>query len=190
MGCFEEAMLSTAPSGKIPTLYRRFIDDVFGIWLGDVESLLEFSNHANSCHPTIQFTYVYGRSVPYLDTRVSLEDCHIVTDLSAKQTNTHQYLLPSSSYPPHVHCNFPYGLGIRVRAIVNAPDTLDRRLDELSRFFRKRGFSASVNNHQFAKVRSKPREEVLTSRENRKRTPAEFRSSAQGIRFCRLCHTS
>ena len=26
MGCFEEAMLSTAPSGKIPTLYRRFID--------------------------------------------------------------------------------------------------------------------------------------------------------------------
>ena len=57
-GCFEEAMLSTAPSRKIPTLYCRFIDDVFGIWLGDVESLLEFFNHANSCHPTIQFIYV------------------------------------------------------------------------------------------------------------------------------------
>ena len=95
-------------------------------------------------------------------------------------------MLPSSSYPPHVHCNFPYGLGIRVRAIVNAPDTLDRRLDELSRFLRKRGFSASVINHQFAKVRSKPREEVLT----KKRMPAEYRSSAHGIRFCRLCHTS
>ena len=169
MGCLEEDMLATAPGGKIPTLYRRFIDDVFGIWLGDEESLPQFFNHANSCHPTIRFTYTYGLTVPYLDTRVSLDNSHIITDLFEKPTNTHQYLLPSSSHPPHVHRNLPYGLGIRIRAIVSEPDTLNRRLDELCRFLKKRGFSESVINHQLTKVRSIPREEVLVSRKGQQK---------------------
>ena len=38
------------------------------------------------------------------------------SDLYTKPTDTHQYLLPSSDYPPHVHKHLPYGLGIRLQS--------------------------------------------------------------------------
>ena len=67
MGVLEESLLASAPEGKIPAFYRRFIDDVFGIWLGGEQSLPRFFNHANSRHPDIWFTYVYGLSGRCLD---------------------------------------------------------------------------------------------------------------------------
>lgn len=33
MGRLEEWMLSTVPGGRVPPFYRRFIDDIFGVWL-------------------------------------------------------------------------------------------------------------------------------------------------------------
>ena len=120
MGVFEESMLATAPNGRLTLLFHRFIDDVFGVWIYGEEALMEFFAHANQCHPDIVFTHSHGKSVAYLDVQASIQEDRIVTDLYEKPTNTHQYLLPSSNHPPHVHRNLPYGLGIRFRTIVSA----------------------------------------------------------------------
>ena len=164
MGCLEETFLSTAPEGNAPAFYKRFIDDVFGIWLHGKESLLRFIRHANNAHPDIIFTFEYGLSVPFLDTRVTIDNGRIITDLHCKPTDTHQYLLPSSNHPPHIHKNLPYGLGLRLRAIVSEEENLNMRLEELSRFLVLRGYSPAVINEQFVKVRAKSRMEVLSIR--------------------------
>ena len=99
MGKLENKILEKAPDRKCPSFYRRFIDDVFGIWLYGEDSLLKFFEHANNCHPDIRFTYAFGKSVPYLDSSISIGGQHISTDLFTKPTDTHQYLLPSSDHP-------------------------------------------------------------------------------------------
>ena len=160
----ENKILEKAPDSKCPSFYRRFIDDVFGIWLYGEDSLLKFFEHANNCHPDIRFTYAFGKSVPYLDTSISIGGQHISTDLFTKPTDTHQYLLPSSDHPPHVHRNLPYGLAIRIHAIVSDPDVRDARFGELTTFLRSRGYPTTLIRKQLEAVRTIPRQEVLQTR--------------------------
>ena len=51
---FEENHVYTYPLQ--PTLWKRFIDDIFMIWPHGMNSLLEFIKHLNTVHPTIKFT--------------------------------------------------------------------------------------------------------------------------------------
>ena len=134
---------------------------VNGETLGGEQLLLRFFDRANSRHPDILFTYVYGRSVLYLDVETTRKSDHIITDLFSKPINTHQYLLPSSNHPPQVDRDLPYGLGLRLRAIISEPETLGRRLKELSTFLTARGYSPSLISCQFAAVRATVREAVL-----------------------------
>ena len=158
----EESMLATASGGLTPLFYGRFIDDVFGIWTHGEDTLLQFFDHANSCHRDITFTYDYGVSVPYLDVRATIANSQIVTDLYEKPTNTHHYFLPTSNpvHPPHICKNLPYGLGLCLRVIISKQETLVLRLKELSAFLIARGYSeglvACCNLIVFAKNRGKP----------------------------------
>ena len=64
-------------------------------------------------------TYRFGTEVDFVDSTVLIRGDSISLDLYAKPTDTHQYLLPSSDHPPHVHKHLPYGLSICLRAIVS-----------------------------------------------------------------------
>ena len=129
--------------------------------------------HANAQHDNIQFTCPLGISVNLLDTTVSLTKNGISTDLYTKPTDTHQYLLPSSNHPPHVHAHLPYGLAICLRAIVSDEVRLKKSIAELTGFLTTRGYSERLVNQQLAKALAKPREDVLQSAEKAKtnRTP-------------------
>ena len=128
-----------------------------------MESPQQFFQHANSCHPDIVFTYVHGRSVPFLDVQATIRNDSIVMDLYTKPTNTHQYLLPASNHPPHVHNNLPYGLGLRLRAIVSEPETLELRLNELTEFLVRGGYSLTAVSSQLDRVRGQSRRSLLES---------------------------
>ena len=183
MGILEESMLATAPGGLTPLFYGRFIDDVFGIWTHGEDTLLQFFDHANSCHRDIAFTYEYGISVPYLDVRATIVNSQIVTDLYEKPTNTHQYLLPTSNHPPHICKNLPYGLGLRLRVIISEQETLELRLKELSAFLTARGYSEGLVAKQFDRVRQKSREALLNT--NRERAPVAHHEQTRTPLVCR-----
>ena len=119
---------------KVEAIFHRFIDDVFDVWIYGEEALMEFFARANQYHPDIVFTHFHRKSVAYLDVQTSIQEDCLVTDLYEKPTNTHQYLLPSSNHPPHVHRDLPYGLAIRIRTIVSEQETLEVRLNGLSTF--------------------------------------------------------
>ena len=183
MGILEESMLATAPGGLTPLFYGRFIDDVFGIWTHGEDTLLQFFDHANSCHRDIAFTYEYGISFPYLDNRATIANSQIVTDLYEKPTNTHQYLLPTSNHPPHICKNLPYGLGLRLRVIISEQETLELRLKELSAFLTARGYSEGLVAKQFDRVHQKSREALLNT--NRERAPVAHHEQKRTPLVCR-----
>ena len=127
------------------------------------EALLEFFQHANSAHPNIRFTYTFGKMVDYLDATLGINGQSITSDLFTKPTDTHQYLLPSSDHPAHVHRHLPFGLGMRLRAIVSDDAKLEDRLAELTGFLKARGYSEDVIKSQLTKVQSIPRSQILSS---------------------------
>ena len=168
MGVLEKSILATAPDNRIPIFYKRFIDDIFGIWIYGEAALLKFFDHADNAHESIQFTFRYGPSVEFLDTVETIIGDTISTDLYTTPTDTHQYLLPTSDHPQHVHRHPPYGLGIRLKAIVSDAARLEVRFAELTNFLLARCYSRTAIELQLAKVRRKPRDEVLRSSARRR----------------------
>ena len=153
MACLEERLLASAPGQLVPEFYKRFIDDIFGVWIHGEEALLVFLQHANSLHPDIQFTFSYGQAVSFLDTLVKIVNSSIITDLYTKATDTHQYLCPTSNHPPHVHRNLPYSLALRLRVIVSKDEVFQSCLGELKAHLFRRGYTYQSIEAQLQKVR-------------------------------------
>ena len=59
MHTLETLFLSSARAQ--PSLYLRYIDDVFGVWTHGLPSLLDYFEFLISVHPSIKFTRTHGR---------------------------------------------------------------------------------------------------------------------------------
>ena len=127
--------------GLQPYLWRRFIDDIWFLWRGSEEELIQFVEYLNSYHPTIKFKCkkevnfsFTTRKVDFLDTTVWIdEDGFLQTTLYSKPSRVVQYLLPSSSHPSHITRNIPYSLGYRLKRIESTQqlfETIHTKLGE------------------------------------------------------------
>ena len=168
MGVIDKALRNLAKNVNNGTdvikIFFRFIDDLFLVYTGSVESLDTFLNEINNLHPTLKFTFNYTspfpcsfppdtphdcfchttRSLPFLDTLVTIKDGQIETDLYRKPTDRCQYLLPSSCHPSHVTKNIPYSLALRLVRICSQSSQLLKRLDELKSFLYSRDYPKQV----------------------------------------------
>ncbi len=85
-----------------PSLWKRFIDDGFGLWEHGLDKLMDFIDLLNSVDPNIHFTFDYSFSdINFLDVKVYKSGNRLCTDLFTKPTDTHQYLHFSSCHPLH-----------------------------------------------------------------------------------------
>ena len=144
--------------------YKRFIDDIFMIWAGTEEEFLEFMIEINKLHPTIKFTCEYNireRSTTFLDTRVTITDKGISTDLYKKPTDRVMYLLPDSCHPSHVFKSIPYSLALRLIRICSIPEQLETRFGELEEMLLSRNYNRNVVRAAIVKAKEIPRLEAL-----------------------------
>jgi hypothetical protein len=75
-----------------PLIYKRFIDDGFGIWTHGIESLQQFTEYVNSIHSKINIKLRHNnKQIEFLDTLVILENLNIETDLYSKETDKQIY---------------------------------------------------------------------------------------------------
>lgn len=166
MGHIEKKILdlSTHSSLIYKGFWKRFIDDIILVWTGTEEELQEFIQFINSLHPTIKFTANYNfqtRSAPFLDTNITITGGTISTDLYRKPTHSPQYLLPSSTHPPHCVRNIPYSLAYRIRRICSEEDTFEMRLQELKEMLTIRDYKPRIIDEAITRVRQIPREEAI-----------------------------
>ncbi|XP_062602971.1 uncharacterized protein LOC134264726 [Saccostrea cucullata] len=125
----------------IETNWKRFLDDCFIIWHGDMEKLTQFHKILNGLNSNIQFTLeMNDEKLPFLDVLVEKKNIRITTDIYYKATDTHQYLHFGSCHPNHTKSAIPYNLARRVCTIVSEENTRDLRLEELKSFLVKRKY--------------------------------------------------
>ena len=104
MGELESRVLSTATHN--PKLWKRYIDDIFLIWIDTRESLQQFIDELNDQHPRIRFTSEISLSeINFLDLclyKGKRFESKGILDIKTyiKPTNTQQYVHASSSHPP------------------------------------------------------------------------------------------
>lgn len=89
-----------------PQYFFRYLDDIFFIWAGTVNELLEYETYLNSLIPGIKITLEYNNlSANFLDTTVYKQTSNNETTLQTrvyfKPTDTHQLLHTSSFHPKH-----------------------------------------------------------------------------------------
>ena len=75
---------------------------------------------------------------------MSLNGNGLRTSVHYKPTDSHSYLLHSSSHPSHVKNSIPYSQFLRLRRLCSDDSDFSNKSQEMCQFFEKRGYPASV----------------------------------------------
>jgi hypothetical protein len=131
--------------------FKRYIDDIFGIWKGTEEELLTFKKYVDSLTPDILRTTEEHslHSLHVLDIEIYKKDNKLEFKTFQKSLNSYQYLMPSSLHPKHTLKGYILGEILRYRR-TNSEDTNFRMMKHL--FYKRlldRGFSENFLNPIF-----------------------------------------
>ena len=163
MGDFENTHVYTYHTQ--PYLWLRFIDDIFMIWTHSLDSYHDFITHLNSCHKSIKFTAeMSSKHVNFLDTTVILNgDGTLRTTLYSKPTDSHNYLLYSSSHAQHCKNGLPFSQFLRVRRICSSLHDFDSNAITLAHHFSRRGYPQQLTEESIIKARRQTRDQLLSA---------------------------
>jgi hypothetical protein len=173
MADFEDKYVYNYPTK--PSLWLRYIDDIFLIWEHSNEELEAFLGHLNSCHHSIKFTSESSPShVNFLDTTIHTSpDGTLFTDLYCKPTDSHNYLMYESAHPSHCKTSLPYSQFLRIRRICSKLQDFDKNALMLSNHFLRRGYPITLIESALIKARRKTREDLLHPETPPSQTQAE-----------------
>ena len=160
--------------GPKPKLYRRYIDDCIGATSSFREDLNQFITAVNSFHPALKYTWeISDTSLAFLDIKVSIEGNGLCTSVHYKTTDSHSYLLYSSSHPSHVKNSIPYSQFLRLRHLCSDDSDFSLKSEEMCNFFNKRGYPASVVQAGHHRAQQNGRQSALqtSQRDNNDRIP-------------------
>ena len=162
MGLFEEEMKDVIPDQ--PLVWKRYIDDIWGLWDKGKEAFLSFIEHLNGMYPNeLQFTYEFSDSlVTYLDLQIAIKEGFIHTDLYTKPScKDPLYLHYSSFHKKSVKDNIPYCQTLRIRSICSNETECGEHLKTLETNLTKRGYPPNVVKEKITIGKTKPRDALL-----------------------------
>ena len=100
----------------------------------------------NSFYPALKFTWeISETSVTFLDINISVQDNNLATSVHYKPTDSHSYLLYSSSHPSHVKDSIPYSQFLRLSRLCREDSDFNSKCNEMSNFFSERGYPDSIS---------------------------------------------
>ena len=143
-------------------IWWRYIDDIFFIWEHGEDSLKQFIETLNACHPTIKFTAEWSKEeINFLDVNVRLRNRQLETDLHIKPTDTHQFLDSTSCHPYHCKKSIPYSQALRYNRICSDNKKFDQCCNNLEEWLMKRSYSERMIRTQIFKTRGESRDSLL-----------------------------
>ena len=175
MGKFEDQFVYKSRWYRFIRFWGRYIDDIFFIWTGTIESLKSFLKHMNSVHPTIKFTAKYSKhEVNFLDTTVRKhQNGSLSTDVYQKPTDNPAYLHKKSAHDHKPKQSIPYSQALRLRRICQDDTTLRKRLQQYAQYFVACGYKGKDIYNKTKKVLTISQEEALrpNTKEKKARIP-------------------
>ena len=161
MAVLEEDFLSKC--SLQPSLYFRYIDDIFLIWPHSEDDLASFHDAFNTHNSNIQFTMESSKEkIHFLDVNVSKKDNTLSTSVYVKPTDTFSYLEYNSFHPSHTKKSVVYSQLLRYKRITSEPKVFETDASNLGKQFIKRGYPTRLVHHALTEVRKKSRTDLLS----------------------------
>ena len=130
---------------KKPSIWWRYIDDIFTHWNHEEESLNSFIGEINQAHPTIKFITEQSReSVSFLGKTVKLDGGRAMTDLPVKPTDSHQYLAANRCHPTRCKEAIPYSQALWMRRICSSDEAFNTGTTELKEHLTRHGYGEAT----------------------------------------------
>ena len=136
---------------------KRFIDDGFGIWIHDINAVVDAANwkeFQTACNcGSLDWTFSKrGKTVVFMDMTLEIVRGNIVTSLYAKPNALHLFIPPHSCHAPGVIIGHIFGQILRIYQLCTLESVQE---DELYLFFGRlldRGYESSYITPLFAKA--------------------------------------
>jgi Reverse transcriptase (RNA-dependent DNA polymerase). len=147
MSSFEEQLNLSPFFNNNIIIWRRYVDDIFGIFHGSLDDLKLFHSWLNSRHPKIKFSIELGKkdTLPFLDLLISIDNNKASFNIYRKPTTT-DLLIPYNSTAPLSHklASFRF-LFNRLHSV---PMSNTNFTSELNTIF----YLAKVNNYPYVTI--------------------------------------
>jgi len=130
-----------------PSVWFRFIDDIFSIWTFTRIQFDLFFTHLNSINPSIKLTFEFNdSSINFLDVTFYKgprfnSNSILDTKVYFKPTNKHQLLHHSSFHPKHIFKSVVKSQVLRFSRICNNTEDFDNTTSILFQSLYKRGYT-------------------------------------------------
>ena len=132
------------------TFYRRFIDDIFGVWTvtnatTQTQKWTAFQSAINS--PVYQLVWEFSplqTQVDFMDLTIRIDNDRLHTSLYEKPSNLHLYIPPHSCHPPGLVRGIVHGMIYRIHTLCSDPNDINTRTMELYRQLQHRGYSRNI----------------------------------------------
>jgi len=155
-GTHEETILDDFADNLL--LYRRYIDDVFGIWICHPDPATndqlwtQFRRYLNLWHGLEWTVSPLSLSVQFLDLVISIVDGSVVCSLYQKPMNLHLYIPPRSAHPPGVLFGLIAGWIYRSFSLCTKRSDSNRNIRSLWKFLVARGYQPTLLRPLFKKA--------------------------------------
>ena len=124
--------------------------------------LERFINYVNGFHHALKFTWEISETcVSFLDISVSINGDALATSVSYKPTDSHSYLLFSSSHPNHTKQSIPYSQFLRLRRLCSDDKDFETKSLEMRTFFVERGYPTHLLDSAIQKAFNNSRRDTL-----------------------------
>ena len=150
--------LSSRSFVKTFVFYRRYIDDIFGIWechpdpIEDEAQWNAFKASLNDYHGLKWDTSPLIKSVDYLDLTIQIKGDRLVTTLYEKALNRYLYLPPHSCHPPGCITGLILENTHRIYTLCSDPADISHKLQLFYERLRNRGYQRKQIHPIFEKA--------------------------------------
>ena len=135
-------------------MFLRFIDDLFMIWTGSEQELLDFMSDLNKKHPSIKFEFKYSQTkIEFLDVLVYKDHNNMLqTTIYRKQTDRQNYLDARSEHPKLLKDSIPYSQALRIKRICSSQQEFLSHTAKMINQFQKGGYDRLLIEQQINKA--------------------------------------
>ena len=149
--------------GKKPRFWKRFVDDIIGLWRGSKEEFLKFIEICNNNEERIKVTYeICEKEAIFLDVKVTRkDDGELKTELYVKPTDRTRYLHRDSDHPRHVKEGIAKGQARRLRRLCSEDEDYWKYAEKTKEKLMSRGYGETQIKRQLKEGFKMSREEAL-----------------------------
>ena len=130
--------------------YRDHFFFFFSLWKGSMEMLESFYNFLNSLNPDLKFTVeVGGKSICFLDLRISIINGQLETTVYSKPTDSHLYLHAKSCHKPSPTRDIQKGVALHLRRICSTDNEYSSKSIKYQDYHNRRGHDPKKSSRYF-----------------------------------------